>query len=145
MATAHFRAGVVIVVKGPDGRLLAFERGDVPGQWQAPQGGMEVGETPIDAAWRELAEETGLGPKDVAYAGEYADWVLYEYPPEIKHAKGRIGQVHRWFLFEALTDDIAPQPDNDEFVAWKWVTRDWLIDNAVGFRRPGYARVLAEL
>lgn len=145
MASPHFRAGVVIVVRGPDGRVLAFERGDLPGQWQAPQGGLENGEEPIDAAWRELAEETGLGPKDVAYVGEYADWVLYEYPPEIKRAKGRLGQVHRWFMFEALHPQISPKPDMDEFTAWKWVTRDWLIDHAVGFRRPGYAKVLAVL
>jgi len=145
MASPHFRAGVVIVVRGPDGRVLAFERGDVPGQWQAPQGGLENGEEPIDAAWRELAEETGLGPKDVAYVGEYDDWVLYEYPPDLKRAKGRLGQVHRWFMFEALHPEIVPKPDMDEFTAWKWVTRDWLIANAVGFRQPGYAKVLAVL
>ena len=117
----------------------------MPGQWQAPQGGLENGEEPIDAAWRELAEETGLGPKDVAYVGEYDGWVLYEYPPEIKRAKGRLGQVHRWFMFEALHPEIVPKPDMDEFTAWKWVTRDWLIANAVGFRQPGYAKVLAVL
>jgi putative (di)nucleoside polyphosphate hydrolase len=145
MATPHFRAGVVIVVRGPDGRVLAFERGDVPGQWQAPPGGLENGETPIDAAWRELAEETGLGPKDVAYVGEYPEWVLYEYPPHLKRAKGRLGQVHRWFMFEALDPNVVPTPDNDEFTAWKWVTRDWLIDNAVDFRRSGYSMVLGAL
>ena len=117
----------------------------MPGQWQAPQGGLENGEEPIDAAWRELAEETGLGPKDVAYVGEYDGWVLYEYPPEIKRAKGRLGQAHRWFMFETLHAEIVPKPDMDEFTAWKWVTRDWLIANAVGFRQPGYAKVLAVL
>jgi putative (di)nucleoside polyphosphate hydrolase len=142
MASPHFRAGVVIVVSGPDGRVLAFERGDVRGQWQAPQGGLEMGEAPIDAAWRELREETGLGPKDVDYVSEHPEWVLYEYPPEIVRAKGRIGQVHRWFHFSARSADIEPKPDNDEFVAWKWVTRAWLVENAVEFRRAGYERVL---
>jgi putative (di)nucleoside polyphosphate hydrolase len=142
MASPHFRAGVVIVVRGSDGRLLAFERGDVPGQWQAPQGGLDKDELPLDAAWRELGEETGLGPKDVSYQAEYADWVLYEYPASIKRSKGRLGQVHRWFLFDAVRADIEPKPDMLEFVAWKWVTPHWLIENAVDFRRAGYELVL---
>lgn len=142
MASPHFRAGVVIVVRAADGRLLAFERGDVPGQWQAPQGGIEKDELPLDAAWRELAEETGLGPQDVIYQAEYGDWVLYEYPERIKPSKGRLGQVHRWFLFDAVRADIEPKPDMNEFVAWKWVTPQWLIENAVDFRRAGYELVL---
>ena len=64
MAKRHFRAGVVIVVRRDDGRVLAFERVDAPGQWQLPQGGVESREDPLDAAWRELAEETGLTSDD---------------------------------------------------------------------------------
>ena len=62
MAGPHFRAGVVAVVRRDDGLVMAFERADLPGQWQLPQGGLEAGESPVEAAWRELAEETGLGP-----------------------------------------------------------------------------------
>ena len=62
MAHSFFRAGVVIVVRHPDGeRILAFERADSPGSWQLPQGGLHRGESPIEGAWRELGEETGLG------------------------------------------------------------------------------------
>ncbi len=142
MVSPHFRAGVVIVVRGPDDRLLAFERGDVPGRWQLPQGGLESNETPAVAAWRELQEETGLGRDDVQLAAEYPDWVSYEYPDELKSEKGRVGQTHRWFLFDALRGEIQPVPDGREFVAWQWVTRAWLIENVVEFRRPGYAMVL---
>ena len=60
MPSRHFRAGVVIAVRRDDGQLLAFERADVPGQWQLPQGGLETAERPVEAAWRELGEETGL-------------------------------------------------------------------------------------
>jgi putative (di)nucleoside polyphosphate hydrolase len=142
MASPHFRAGVVIVIRGLDDRLMAFERADVPGHWQLPQGGLEPDEEPLQAAWRELAEETGLGPDDVMAVAEYPGWVLYEYPPELKSKKNRLGQAHRWFLFDALRPDIQPKPDGDEFTAWQWVTREWMLENAVGFRRPGYELVL---
>jgi putative (di)nucleoside polyphosphate hydrolase len=145
MANAHFRAGVVIVVRGTDDRLLAFERGDVRGQWQLPQGGLEMDETPLEAAWRELGEETGLGPNDVQAVAEFPEWVPYEYPAELRTAKGRIGQTHRWFLFDALRADITPTPDEREFVAWQWVTREWLIESVVDFRRAGYQLVLSSL
>ena len=142
MASPHFRAGVVIVVRGLDDRLLAFERNDVRGQWQFPQGGVEQDEEPVAAAWRELGEETGLGPNDVMAVAEYPGWVVYEYPPELKATKGRLGQAHRWFLFEAMRSDITPTPDGREFVAWQWVTREWMLENAVGFRKAGYELVL---
>ena len=142
MANPHFRAGVVIVVRGLDDRLLAFERGDVRGQWQMPQGGIAEDEAPILAAWRELHEETGLGPDEVMAVAEYPGWVVYEYPPELQQAKGRLGQAHRWFLFDALRADIAPTPDGREFVAWQWVTREWMFENVIDFRRAGYELVL---
>ena len=134
-----------MIVRGRDDRLLAFERGDVLGQWQLPQGGLLEDEEPIVAAWRELAEETGLGPNDVMAVAEYPGWVVYEYPPDIRSKKGRLGQAHRWFLFDVLRADVEPRPDGDEFVAWQWVTREWMIENTVGFRKPGYELVLNTL
>lgn len=145
MTGPHFRAGVVIVVRGLDDRLLAFERADLPGHWQFAQGGLTDGEQPVAAAWRELHEETGLGPDDVMVVAEYPGWVVYEYPPEVTAKKGRLGQAHRWFLFDALRADIAPTPDGSEFVAWQWVTREWMVENTASFRRPGYELVLGSL
>jgi putative (di)nucleoside polyphosphate hydrolase len=145
-----FRAGVVIVVRHPDlEHVMAFERVDAPGSWQLPQGGMNDGETPLDAAWRELLEETGLGPDHVDVLAEYPDWVAYEWPEELRKSKpnrrDRIGQAQRWFLFNALTTDIVPEPDGTEFVAWKWVTPGWLIDHVPEFRHDAYLRVLGTL
>jgi putative (di)nucleoside polyphosphate hydrolase len=146
----HFRAGVVIVVRHPDGRqLLAFERSDSPDSWQLPQGGLDTGEEPIEGAWRELFEETGLGEEHVIARAEYPDWVAYEWPVDIMRVHGkdgkRRGQVQKWFLFDALHADIEPTPDGSEFVAWRWVEPEWLIAQVLDWRRPAYERVLRTL
>jgi putative (di)nucleoside polyphosphate hydrolase len=145
MASWNFRAGVVAVVTDSAGRLLVFERSDVPGSWQLPQGGVDLGESPLEAAWRELLEETGLGPDDVELVAEHPDWVVYEFPEEVRGAGKRLGQAQRWYLFQVRDDGIAPTPDDVEFVAWKWAEPAWLLDHVVAFRRPAYQAVLPHL
>lgn len=142
MPSMHFRAGVVAVVIDSNGRVMAFERGDIPGQWQLPQGGIEPGEEPVGAAWRELGEETGLGPESVALIGEHPDWTVYEWPPAVRRSGKRFGQAQRWFTFRVHDDSIEPTPDGDEFVDWMWVEPAWLIGQIVEFRRDAYERVL---
>lgn len=142
MPSSNFRAGVVAVVTNSRDEVLAFERSDVPGAWQLPQGGIDVGETPDDAAWRELGEETGLGPSDVELIGTHPMWMVYEFPENVRTDK-RLGQAQRWYFFRALSDDVEPTPDDVEFVAWRWVDRHWLVEHVVGFRSDVYRAVLA--
>jgi putative (di)nucleoside polyphosphate hydrolase len=142
VGSRHFRAGVVVVVRRGDGWVLAFERADQPGQWQLPQGGIEDGELPLDAAWRELGEETGLGPAEVELTGEHPEWVVYEWPPEVVAGGRRLGQAQRWFFFRLRDESVEPAPDGREFTAWRWAEPPWLIDQVVGFRRPAYEAVL---
>ena len=147
MAGQHFRAGVVIVVRHPrDGTVLAFERADSPGSWQLPQGGLLSGEEPIEGAWRELREETGLTERDVTPRSEYPDWVAYEWPADVMRDHGRDGkrrgQVQRWFLFDARDPTLAPTPDGHEFVAWTWAAPAWLVAHVPEWRRSAYQRVL---
>jgi putative (di)nucleoside polyphosphate hydrolase len=141
MAKPHFRAGVVTVVQRLDGCVLAFSRVDVPDQWQLPQGGIEPGETPRRAAWRELREETGLGRGQVRLVDEYDGWTAYAWPSSMQSSP-RIGQAHRWFFFEPLLDDVVPEPDGSEFDGWRWMSVDELIANVVDFRRGPYLQVL---
>lgn len=141
MAKPHFRAGVVIAVRRTDGCLLVFERIDEPGAWQLPQGGLERDETPEQAAWRELGEETGLGAGDVELVGEHEDWTAYVWPDRFRR-NDRLGQAHRWFFFRARSDDIEPVPDGHEFGAWDWWDADRLIEQVVDFRKPPYRQVL---
>lgn len=132
----------MVAIRRSDGQLLAFERVDHPGQWQLPQGGLERGEHPEAAAWRELREETGLGPEHVAMVGEHPQWTLYEWPRDVVAGGARLGQVHRWFFFEPLIDELDPVPDGREFQAWRWVESDWLVHHVAAFRRPSYEAVL---
>ena len=142
VAGHNFRAGIVAVVRRDDGRIMAFERVDSPGQWQLPQGGLERGETPEQAAWRELGEETGLTVSDVELVGEHDDWVVTPWPAHVVGAGRRLGQVHRWFEFHVRDDAVEPTPDGREFGAWKWVEPSWIVDHVVPFKQPAYSRVL---
>jgi putative (di)nucleoside polyphosphate hydrolase len=141
MASLHFRVNVGLIVRNAANSVMAFERSDLPGQWQLPQGGVDEGETPLLAAWRELREETGLTSSEVELVDEYPEWIVYEWPTGVrKH--GRIGQAQRWFTFAVRHEGVEPTPDGEEFRDWKWVTVDWLIEQVVEFRQPSYRRVL---
>ena len=110
---------------------------------------MHRGEEPLAAAWRELKEETGLGEGEVVVASEHPEWIAYEWPAPAIEVHGREGrrrgQVQKWFFFDVAGDEITPTPDGSEFVDWRWVEPQWLIDHVVWFRRDAYQRVLGEL
>ena len=144
MGSLQFRAGTVAVVSNSGGRVMAFQRADRSDQWQLPQGGIDRGESPVEGAWRELKEETGLGPNHVRLVDEHPEWTVYEWPEDIKRGS-RLGQVQRWFFFEVLEDSVEPVPDGDEFDDWKWAEVSWLIEQVVEFRRPSYQRVLGAM
>jgi putative (di)nucleoside polyphosphate hydrolase len=141
-----FRAGVGIVVFDTQGRVLALERSGVPGAWQLPQGGIEGDEEPVDALWRELREETGLTAADVQLLAEVPEWLGYELPAGYRSTKTGRGQVHKWFLLRARTEDLPVRTDTSEaeFRSWRWIDLAELAEQAVAFRRPVYRR-LAEL
>ena len=138
----YFRTGAGAVIVDRRGLVLALERADTPGAWQLPQGGLESGELPEAAAWRELAEETGLGPEHVALVGEHPEWTVYEWPRDVVGTGARLGQAHRWFFFEPIDGEVEPMPDGREFRAWRWAEPEWLIGQVVAFRRPAYETVL---
>jgi putative (di)nucleoside polyphosphate hydrolase len=135
----YLRAGSGIVVVDPRGRVLGLERCDVPGSWQFPQGGLDPGEDPLDAARRELEEETGIDWRSVELLAEYPTWLGYELPPDARRKKTGRGQVHRWFLVRFTGDDseIDVRAD-DEFCDWCWMEFDELVNLTWPIRRPVY-------
>ncbi len=160
MATQSFRAGVVMIVRREDGAVFVCERADAPGSWQLPQGGVDPGEQPIDAAWRELGEETGLTNEDVRLVSELPDWIAYEWPTGLRPATRKFGesvrgQVQKWFLFGVIppadgSDDghahhLAPRVDGREFRAWSWMDPHLLVDSVIDWRRDSYRRAFSRL
>ena len=116
---------------------------------QVPQGGIDPGETPVQAVWRELYEEVGLTPQTATLIAESKNWYTYDFP---SFARGRIpkkfkGQSQKWFLFLLTGNDSSFNLQGDhfqEFVDFEWVAVDEMIKHVIDFKRPVYEQALAE-
>lgn len=118
--------------------------------WQMPQGGIDEGESPLEAAKRELYEETSV--KNITVIAEAPDWLTYDFPPE---ASGRWGgryrgQKQKWFLFRLDGDDgeveiHAPGGGRHhaEFRDWRWESWEALPSLVVPFKCQVYQQVIA--
>lgn len=137
-----FRANVAALITRGD-QVLAFERLDYPGSWQCPQGGLDVGEEPTSAIWREVAEETGLTKKQLRLVGEYPDWLTYQHPVEQRHKFRNYGQTQRWFRFEFIGDESDISIDNREFSAWQWMDIATLLERVPSFKQAVFQKLQA--
>ena len=147
-AALPYRPGVGIFLLNAAGQVFVAQRIDTRQEaWQMPQGGIDDGETPRQAALREMAEEIGTNKAEVL--AESRHWLSYDLPPELvsKVWKGRYrGQKQKWFALRFLGEDsdidlATPDP---EFLSWRWLPADRLPDLIVPFKRALYRDVLAE-
>ncbi len=143
-------AGVMLV--NELGLVFTGQRNDMkagePPAWQMPQGGIDEGETPEEAALRELWEETGVTADKVTLEAMTDDWILYDLPEHLlgKIWKGKFrGQKQKWALmrFHGTDSDIDIATEHPEFTEWKWMAPDELVENIVPFKRSVYEAVLA--
>lgn len=156
-----YRPNVGIALFNAAGRVLIARRlrddgpeTILPGhEWQMPQGGIDPGEDPHPAALRELYEETGV--TSVAYLGETADWLSYDYPPYHgpPHRLARFrGQRQKWFALRFtgadreidITIERSADGTDPEFGDWRWEELRRVPELVVPFRRAVYAQVAAE-
>ncbi len=140
------RPCVGVCLANAAGLVFAGERIDTPGAWQMPQGGIDAGETPREAALRELTEETGLLPASVTVEAEATHWIDYELPTALvgRVWKGRFrGQTQRWFLmrYHGADDGFDLAVHDVEFSRWRWMTPRELLATIVPFKREVYRQV----
>ena len=146
MERESFRAGAGAVILDRKGRVLAFERADVPEpSWQLPQGGLEHGEDPAVAVLREVREETGLEAAELEPLGSLPEPLAYELPQAMRSRKTGRGQVLYWFFFR-LSEGVEPRdPPEGEFRACRPMRFEELVEATAPFRRPTYQRLREHL
>ena len=142
-----YRRNVGLMLIAPDRRIFVGRRIKQPDAWQMPQGGIDDGESPVEAACRELWEE--VGTTRALLLRESAKWLTYDVPETLRpaHWKGRWhGQAQRWFAlaFTGRDADVDIAAHDHEFDAWQWLAAADLLDHIVPFKRPVYQAVLKE-
>ncbi|GGZ65006.1 RNA pyrophosphohydrolase [Lysobacter xinjiangensis] len=145
-----YRPNVGIVIMNAEGRVFWARRVHRDG-WQFPQGGMNTDETPLEAMYRELREETGLLPQHVEVLAATPGWLRYRLPQRAIRRRDRlvcIGQKQVWFLLQLKGDESAVRldlTDKPEFDHWRWVDFWYPLEHVVTFKRGVYSRALRHL
>jgi putative (di)nucleoside polyphosphate hydrolase len=141
------REGLAFIGRRIDGP----EHVDLTHAWQMPQGGIDAGEQPWQAARRELHEETNI--RSIERVGEIAEWLSYDIPRDLigQAWNGRYrGQTQKWFAVrftgaESEIDIAHPGGAHEpEFSAWRWEKLQNIPELVVPFKQPVYERVVAE-
>ena len=136
------RSGVGIVLLNNQNKVFVAKRIDNPKNfWQMPQGGIDEGENPLKAAFRELEEETSI--KNAELIKELDGTITYELPDRLLGIiwKGKYrGQKQKWFLMRFIGKDseININTSNPEFLDWKWIELDLITNVVVDFKLHVY-------
>ncbi len=145
-----YRPCVGVMLVNSQDLIFVGERVDTPGAWQMPQGGIDKGEEPRNAALRELEEEIGVSAGDIEIISQTADWVTYDLPPHLlgKAWGGKYaGQKQLWFKMRLLADDAVINLDtkHPEFGRWKWSSPGTVLDEIVDFKRSVYQQIVRDI
>lgn len=148
----RFRSGVGMVLINGQNLIFSGKRNLVNTKmvswflkkpWQMPQGGIEDGETPVEAAMRELKEE--IGTNNVEIIAETPDWLEYEVPYGLRRRDHNfIGQRQKWFLMRFLGKDAdinLRASEYSEFDAWRWMNIANVIRLSVHFKKSLYIEI----
>jgi putative (di)nucleoside polyphosphate hydrolase len=142
-SSQYYRAGAGAVILNNQAQVLAMKRKHPSDSWQLPQGGLNPGESPLEAAIREIREETGIKGADLLQLRTEPALLAYELPHEYRSEKTERGQVHYWFLFRYDgPDSEISLGDGVEFDKWEWRAFRQLTKDVVAFRREVYQELL---
>jgi len=137
-------AAVILSSKHPDKcEFFVAHRTDIKNAWQFPQGGIDQGETPKEALYRELLEE--IGCNDIEILGEYPEWITYDFP---KTTQGKIypfdGQTQKYFLvrLKENTQINLHTYEIPEFKEYAFVEYEVLFKKVTYFRRTVYKKII---
>ncbi len=145
-----YRLNVGIILANDAGRVFWARRAGQQA-WQFPQGGIRRNEQPVEAMYRELAEETGLQPHQVELMGQTREWLYYQLPARYIRRRSYpvcIGQKQCWFMLRLIADDRhvdVAATDQPEFDDWCWVDYWQPPQEVIFFKRAVYRRALREL
>ena len=143
------RKGVGVVLLNKNNKIFVARRIDNPRDfWQMPQGGIDKGEDPLKAAYRELNEETSI--KTVELIQEIEDEITYHLPDNLLGIiwKGKFkGQTQKWYIMRFLGEDneINLNTKHPEFLEWKWINYENITDKVVKFKLHVYEKIKNEL
>ena len=145
-----YRPNVGMILVNAEGRVFWARRARGNG-WQFPQGGMRTDETPLEAMYLELEEETGLSADHVEVLGATRGWLRYRLPDHMVRRDRHpvcIGQKQVWFLLRLIGSEadvhLGGMPD-PEFDLWRWVDFWYPASHVVAFKRRVYERALRDL
>ena len=140
-----YRSCVGLMVFNKIGQVFCGQRLDNKAEaWQLPQGGIDEGETPIEAGFRELKEETSI--VNVEFVSEYPEWLNYDIPLPLANAlwEGKFrGQTQRWLLFSftGIDNEININTSHPEFKNWEWINPTQLPLKAISFKQEIYSKI----
>ena len=149
LETLPYRDGVGVVLLNKDNKVFVAKRIDNSKNfWQMTQGGKNKGEKNLDAALRELCEETSI--KNVTMIKEIEGTISYNLPKNLLGIiwKGKYkGQIQKWFImkFNGKDEEINLKTKKPEFLEWKWIDIDKITDNVVDFKKDVYKKLKSEI
>lgn len=149
-----YRANVGLALFNSSGKVFfgrRVEKRSAPATefiWQMPQGGVDKGESPREAALRELTEEIGVAPDLVEIVEETIDWIYYDFPQDVRSHMGKRskfrGQRQKWFALRFLGQDSDVRLDlhTPEFDHWRWGDLAEAPRLIIPFKRAAYEEVV---